>query len=284
MYSKRRIPRIRKKYYRTHLVSIEIPISIERKSKKENKNEDSEKSRTHKRFAIVDIIDRIIKKQTMLNLYQKTFHDSSMTLPAIMDEESALDCIRIISHIHITSFEEYTSENLSSIFLYQKQEDKKHLSILDIRRFLRDISERPYEWKALYLLRDFDEATPEAMNATLKILEEPPPYAIIILIVKNPESLLETIRSRCFLFSSFQQRNLLEDEKKKWIELYFSGESTSLMSYFYNEKIAKDEAQNILLYASKYASKDIIEKIEKALTELFTINETPRNILDRVFL
>lgn len=122
------------------------------------------------------------------------------------------------------------------------------------------------------------------MNATLKILEEPPPYAIIILIVKNPESLLETIRSRCFLFSSFQQRNLLEDEKKKWIELYFSGESTSLMSYFYNEKIAKDEAQNILLYASKYASKDIIEKIEKALTELFTINETPRNILDRVFL
>lgn len=133
-------------------------------------------------------------------------------------------------------------------------------------------------------MRDFDEATLKAMNAILKILEEPPPYAIIILIVKNSESLLETIRSRCLLFSSFQQKNLLEDEKKKWIELYFSGKSTSLMSYIYNEKIAKNEAQNILLYASKYASKDTLKKIEKALIELFTINETPRNILDRVFL
>ena len=49
-------------------------------------------------------------------------------------------------------------------------------------------------------MRDFDEATLKAMNAMLKILEEPPKYAIIILIVKNSESLIETIRSRCLLF------------------------------------------------------------------------------------
>jgi DNA polymerase III subunit delta' len=59
-----------------------------------------------------------------------------------------------------------------------------------------DISEIPYEKKHIYILRDFDEATREAMNATLKILEEPPEYAIIALVVKNPESLLETIHSR----------------------------------------------------------------------------------------
>ena len=115
------------------MISIEIPIRIERKSKKENKNEDSEKSRTHKKFAIVDIIDRIIKKQTMLDLYQKTFHNSSTTLPAIMDEGSALECIRILSHIHILSLDECVSGAIPNIFLYQKQEDKKHLSIEDIQ-------------------------------------------------------------------------------------------------------------------------------------------------------
>ena len=80
--------------------------------------------------------------------------------------------------------------------LYEKSPEKKSLSIEDVRRWIVDIAERPYEKRAVYILRDFDEASHEAMNATLKILEEPPQYAIILLIVSNPESLLETIRSR----------------------------------------------------------------------------------------
>ena len=80
--------------------------------------------------------------------------------------------------------------------LYEKSQEKKSLSIEDIRRWIVDIAERPYEKRVLYILRDFDEASHEGMNATLKVLEEPPDYAIILLIVSNPESLLETIRSR----------------------------------------------------------------------------------------
>lgn len=220
----------------------------------------------------------------MLNLYQKTFFGSNITLPAIMDEEDALDCVRALSHIHILSLDECISGSIPNIFLYQKQEDKKHLSIEDIQWFLRDVSESPYEGKALYLMRDFDEATLKAMNAMLKILEEPPKYAIILLIVKNPESLIETIRSRCLLFSWSQEKYELEAEKKEWIDLYFSGNVSPLISYIYNERITKEEAQNILLFASKKATKEVLEKIEKGLIELFGVNETPRNILDRVFL
>ena len=39
--------------------------------------------------------------------------------------------------------------------------------------------------------------TIEAQNALLKTLEEPPEYAIIILITSNKEALLDTIKSRC---------------------------------------------------------------------------------------
>ena len=37
----------------------------------------------------------------------------------------------------------------------------------------------------------------EGQNALLKILEEPPPYGVFILLSENPESLLPTVRSRC---------------------------------------------------------------------------------------
>lgn len=42
-----------------------------------------------------------------------------------------------------------------------------------------------------------DRLTQEAQNALLKILEEPPPYLVIILAINNVQQLLDTIISRC---------------------------------------------------------------------------------------
>jgi hypothetical protein len=46
------------------------------------------------------------------------------------------------------------------------------------------------------LLTDMDRLTPEAQNAILKTLEEPPPHTYIIGTTGIPEALLPTIRSR----------------------------------------------------------------------------------------
>lgn len=42
-----------------------------------------------------------------------------------------------------------------------------------------------------------DEMTPSAANALLKILEEPPEKAVLLLVAHQPADLLPTIRSRC---------------------------------------------------------------------------------------
>src|SRR5262249_34661542 len=42
-----------------------------------------------------------------------------------------------------------------------------------------------------------DDMNRNAANAVLKILEEPPPRALLILVSDNPGRLLPTIRSRC---------------------------------------------------------------------------------------
>lgn len=77
--------------------------------------------------------------------------------------------------------------------------DKTSISVNDIREQLNnDISIKPYssEYK-IYIIPDANKMTEQAQNALLKTIEEPPVYAIIILLTENYDSLLPTIRSRC---------------------------------------------------------------------------------------
>lgn len=77
--------------------------------------------------------------------------------------------------------------------------DKTSISVNDIREQLNnDISIKPYssEYK-IYIIPDANKMTEQAQNALLKTIEEPPVYAIIILLTENCDSLLSTIRSRC---------------------------------------------------------------------------------------
>ena len=77
--------------------------------------------------------------------------------------------------------------------------DKTSISVNDIREQLNNhISIKPYssEYK-IYIIPDANKMTEQAQNALLKTIEEPPVYAIIILLTENCDSLLPTIRSRC---------------------------------------------------------------------------------------
>ncbi len=73
------------------------------------------------------------------------------------------------------------------------------VSVDDIRQqVVNDIDVRPYYGRRkVYIIPDAELMSAGAQNALLKTIEEPPVYALIILIVKNKELLLQTIRSRC---------------------------------------------------------------------------------------
>ena len=65
-------------------------------------------------------------------------------------------------------------------------------------RVIGAISYRPFEGEhSVYVIEDADALAEESQNALLKTLEEPPPYAHLLLISSEPEALLETVRSRC---------------------------------------------------------------------------------------
>jgi hypothetical protein len=53
-------------------------------------------------------------------------------------------------------------------------------------------------------------------NALLKILEEPPPYGVFLLLTDNPEKLLPTVRSRCTELNLLPlQENILRQQLER---------------------------------------------------------------------
>jgi DNA polymerase-3 subunit delta' len=75
---------------------------------------------------------------------------------------------------------------------------QKDLKIDTVREWQRDISLLPYEgrWR-VFILHDAERLTEAAANAMLKTLEEPPPYAVLVLVANTAGELLPTIVSRC---------------------------------------------------------------------------------------
>jgi DNA polymerase-3 subunit delta' len=84
--------------------------------------------------------------------------------------------------------------------LYVLEPVGDQIRIDDIRTLRRDLHMRPYEAaRRVYLLFDADTMNEDAADALLKDLEEPPSYAVIVLVANDLGPLPETIRSRCQL-------------------------------------------------------------------------------------
>ncbi len=69
-----------------------------------------------------------------------------------------------------------------------------------VRELRRDLHMRPFEAdRRVYLVLGADMLNDEAADALLKDLEEPPAYAVIVLVADDLGPVAETIRSRCQL-------------------------------------------------------------------------------------
>lgn len=77
-------------------------------------------------------------------------------------------------------------------------ESKTSISIAQVRELKKNLLLKPYQApKKLAFLFDAGKMTLEAQNAILKILEEPPASAVIVLFATSSSSLLPTVTSRC---------------------------------------------------------------------------------------
>ena len=77
------------------------------------------------------------------------------------------------------------------------------ISVEDIRTQINgDIMIRPYSSPyKIYIVDEAEKLSVQAQNALLKTIEEPPAYAVILLLTTNSDSFLPTILSRCIILN-----------------------------------------------------------------------------------
>ena len=88
-------------------------------------------------------------------------------------------------------------EGNSPDVIYVNRGDKATLGVDPIRELRQDVYIPPNDLSVkIYIIEEAHLMTPQAQNAFLLTLEEPPAYVLFLLLCENPSLLLETVRSR----------------------------------------------------------------------------------------
>lgn len=85
--------------------------------------------------------------------------------------------------------------------IYVEHEKPNSIGVKDIRdQVVNTVDLMPYKgpWK-IYIIDEAEKMTQAAQNTILKTIEEPPAYAVILLLASNRGAFLPTILSRCIL-------------------------------------------------------------------------------------
>ncbi|MCI9490488.1 DNA polymerase III subunit delta' [Lachnospiraceae bacterium 48-42] len=95
-------------------------------------------------------------------------------------------------------------------------EKPNSIGVDDIREQVNNtIQIKPYSGPyKIYIIPQADLMTAQAQNALLKTIEEPPEYAVILLLTENADMLLPTINSRCVML---KLRNIKETLIRKYL-------------------------------------------------------------------
>ena len=157
-------------------------------------------------------------------------------------------------------------------------EKPNSISVDDIRvQINEDIQVKPYNGKyKIYIVPDADMMTVQAQNALLKTIEEPPAYAVILLLTENADRLLPTICSRCVML---KLRNIKDQLVKKYLMEQLQvpdykadvctafaqgniGKATMLASSEHFNEI-KDEAVRLLKNIDTMELGDLVEAVKR---------------------
>lgn len=159
-------------------------------------------------------------------------------------EENIGSCDRCVS------CKTFNEGNHTDIIYVKSENGRATIGVDDIREQIGKIVEiKPYKYDyKIFIIDKADTMTVQAQNALLKTIEEPPSYAVFILLSENHNSFLPTVLSRCVLFK-------LRPLDNEIVENYIK----------YNTSIPEEYAY---LY-STYAQGNIGKAIEMASSDEF---------------
>ncbi len=162
------------------------------------------------------------------------------------------------------------------------------IGVDDIRAQINgDIAIKPYSSPyKIYIVNEAEKMTVQAQNALLKTLEEPPAYAVILLLTTNVNSLLQTILSRCVvlnmkpvsdkLVKEYLMSEMQVPDYKAEVCVAFArgniGKARQLAASEDFENV-KEEALSLLKYVHEMDITEMIGAIKKVSEYKFDVND-----------
>ena len=166
--------------------------------------------------------------------------------------------------------------------------DGNSIKIEQIRNLQKLIQEKPIiSNKKVYIIDNADLMTKEAQNCLLKTLEEPPEYAVIILVGSNENLFLTTIKSRCMILhfdkiSNEEIKRYLKDNlginqiNEEMLDM-FQGSIGKAM----NLKDKQEEYESIYGFINNLGKIDVID-LYKYSKPLYKFKEEIFEVLDYI--
>lgn len=123
----------------------------------------------------------------------------------------------------------------------------------DIRDLKKEAQFNPVNCRTKYFLLDESHSlTGHAAEAALKVIEEPPKHVRFVLCTTKPESLIDTIRSRCLLFKF---------NKVSWTEIY-----THLVQIANRENLEfEEDALKLAAKAARGSVRDALQNLQSVI-------------------
>lgn len=156
--------------------------------------------------------------------------------------------------------------------------EKASISVDDIRNQLNnDVLIKPYSSKyKVYIIDEAEKLTEQAQNALLKTIEEPPEYAVILLLTNNSNLFLETIVSRCVnlnlkavpkesIKKYLMEQVKVPDYQAELSATFSNGNLGKAIQLSNSEEFAlmKDEVVRLMKSVDEYELSQIMEAIKK---------------------
>ena len=188
---------------------------------------------------------------------------------------------------HCHSCKQAESGNHPDI-IFVSHEKPNVIGVDDIREQINDtIQIRPYSANyKIYIVDEAEKMTVQAQNALLKTIEEPPSYAVIILITTNQEAFLPTILSRCvqmklkplkdFTIKSYLTQNLHIAEKDADICAAFARGNLGKAIHLASSDEFKELFQKVMVLVKNVGTMDIsmlLDCIREMKEQNFDIGE-----------
>ena len=172
--------------------------------------------------------------------------------------------------------------------IYVTHEKPGSIGVDDVREQINDtIMIRPYSsYYKIYIVDEAEKMTVQAQNALLKTIEEPPSYAVIILITTNQEAFLPTILSRCvqmklkplkdFTIKSYLTQNLHIPEKDADICAAFARGNLGKAIHLSSSDEFRELFQKVMVLVKNVGTMDIsmlLDCIREMIEQNFDIGE-----------